>query len=134
MEQMFLNALMNKYRYDSSRGPIPTEALWDLPLRSSNGFDLNSVAVSLNNDLKALGEQSFVDDNADSKARTIAEEKLEIVKHVIAYKKAVLEAGKNAAARAQQKQQLLEVLERKSNQELESLSKDDLMKRIQELG
>jgi hypothetical protein len=46
-------AVRNKLRFSSSRGELTAEQLWDVPLRSKDGLDLNAVAQTANKALKA---------------------------------------------------------------------------------
>jgi hypothetical protein len=124
--QIFIDASRFAYRYPSDRGLLTTEQLWELPLRSHTGFDLNSVAISLNQDLKALGEESFVDADTDSAARTLLEAKLDIVKHVITFKQLAAKAATERAAKAALQIKLRNLIENKKDEQLSSASIEEL--------
>ena len=78
---MFEKAVRLKLRFDSPQGLMSAEDLWDLPLTSSrpNKANLNDIAKEVSRELKASGEEDFV--NPTSKADETLQLKLEIVKH-----------------------------------------------------
>ena len=84
MEKLFENATREKVRFETSRGVISVEDVWDLPLQSKNGFDLDSIAKDVNRQLKASGEESFV--KPTTAGDSVLELKLEIIKHIIKVK------------------------------------------------
>ena len=91
---MFEKASRLKLRFDTPKGMITTEDVWDLPLTSRNGASLDNLAKDLNRTIKETEEESFV---ADKSARnTVLELKFDIVKHIIEVKKAELTASKKA--------------------------------------
>ena len=63
MDNLFLQATREKFRFESPKGDLSVEQLWDLPLTSRTGFDLDTVAKTVNADLKASNEESFVNVN-----------------------------------------------------------------------
>ena len=50
----FEKASRLKLRFNTAKGDITVEDLWDLKLESRNGFDLESVAQSLNRAVKRV--------------------------------------------------------------------------------
>jgi len=129
---MFEYATRNKIRFTSMRGEMSVEQLWDVPLRSKDGFDLDAVAKAANKSLKALTEESFV-----STERTPAHEKaeltLEIVKHVIQVKLAEEAAAKKRADNRVEREKLLKILAEKQEGKLSELTEKELQKRINAL-
>lgn len=130
---IFEQATRQKIRFPSIKGELTTEQLWELPLTSRTGFDLDSVAREVNRDLKETAEESFVATRANP-ARAQLELKLELVKHVIAVKITEAESREQAAARAQERQRLQEILNKKQDAALEGLSVEEIQKRLTELG
>lgn len=132
---MFELASRGKYRFSSAVGDLTAEQLWDLPLTAVRfgGIDLDHVAKSVNSELKAVTEESFVAP-AKSALREELETKLEIVKHVIAYKLKLVEDRVAAQARDAKRRKILEALETKENLELTSASKEELLKQLEELA
>ena len=133
MDLMFTNASRNKYRYPSSKGDLTTEQLWDLPLQSKSGFDLDSVAKEINAELKAQAEESFVTTSTNPRKAEL-EEKLSIVVNVIGIKQAENEAARNASQRKQERDRLTEILHLRTQEQLMQLTPEELQKRIDELA
>lgn len=133
IENKFITATRNKIRYTSVRGELSTEQLWDVPLRSKDGFDLNAVAKAANATLKALTEESFV---ATERTPTVvtAELRLEIVKYVIQVRLDEEEAAKTRAENKIERDKLLAILAEKQAGKLSELSERELQKRINALS
>ena len=126
-------ATRNKYRYPSSKGELNTEQLWELPLQSRTGFDLDSVARGINTQLKSLTEDSFVETSTNP-VKPELENKLAIVVHVIKTKQAENEANRNSAARKAERDRLSEILHIRNQEELMKLDPAELQRRIDALG
>lgn len=133
MTNIFETATREKFRFASNKGMINVEALWDMPLTSRSGFDLDNVAKAVNAELKANTEESFVTTTTNP-AKATLELKLEIVKHIIAAKQAENEAVKTAAAKRAEKQKLLEILEKKKDASLENLTEEQIAARLAALS
>lgn len=129
---LFMQASRHAWRFPSVRGDLTTEQLWDMPLLAKNNFDLNTVARDLNQAVKALGEESFVETTANP-ARSTAEAKLELVKQVIAIRQAEAQAAQERRSRADQRRKILDALEIREQAELTTASKEDLLKKLAEL-
>ena len=121
-------------RFDSARGPnLNTEQLWGMPLTSAaDGFSLDEVAKAVKRKLNSLTEDSFVT-TAENPLKADLELKLEIVKHVIAFKLAEVEALKSAAANKAELNRLIEVLGDKQDSALRRLTPAQLQARIDSL-
>lgn len=130
---LFETATRKAYRFPSSKGLLTVEDLWNLPLQSRSGFDLDNVAKTINAELRAQKEESFVDE-ASSPVKAELELKLEIVKHIIATFKAENAASRTAAERREQREQLMKILESKKVEGLQSLSIEELQSKIAELS
>lgn len=130
---LFEYATRNKLRFDSTRGPLNVEMLWDVPLRSRDGFDLDTVAKAANKTLKALSEESFVNLTEHTPARERAEVTLEVVKHVIQVKLAEDETAKRRAENRVERERLLRILAEKQEGKLSELTEKELQKRIKAL-
>ena len=129
MINVFEYATRNKIRFHSSRGELTLEQLWDVPLRSADGFDLNAVAKNANKALKEVFEESFV----ETKKTTLhvrLEITLDVVKNVIDAKLADEEAAKRRAANRVEKEKLLAILSEKQDGKLSELTEKQLRQRI----
>lgn len=130
---MFEKATRLKLRFDSSRGDLTTEQLWDLPLQSKSGFDLDTVAKAVNSELKSISEESFVETRTNPRKGEL-ELKLEIVKHVIKTKQDENSAAVSAATKREERKRLESILATKQASALEQLSVEEIQKRLDELG
>lgn len=130
---MFEKATRLKLRFDSPRGDLSTEQLWDLPLQSKSGFDLDTVAKAVNSELKSISEESFVETRSNPRKGEL-ELKLEIVKHVIKTKQDENAAVISAAAKREERKRLEAILATKQASALEQLSVEEIQKRLDELG
>ena len=129
---IFEQATRQALRFSSNRGELSTEQLWDLPLTKRDGFDLDTIAKTVNAQLKTLSEESFVT-KSQNPAKDSLELKLEILKHIIAVKLKEAEDRRNAAERATERQKLLDILAEKQDGALKELSVEDIQKRLAEL-
>lgn len=129
---IFLQASRLKLRFPSNKGELTTEQLWDLPLSSKTGFDLDSVARAVYSQMNAVAGPGFVAVRSNP-LKDKLELSLEIVKHVIATKMAENEvANKRAAAKAE-RDRLTAILADKQDADLRSLSADEIKRRLIEL-
>lgn len=126
---LFELASRQKLRFPSVRGELTVEQLWDLPLTSKSGADLDTVAKSINADLKASTEESFVATAANPLKERL-QLMLDIVKHVIATRIAEADKARRREARAAERQRLTALLDKRNDEELAGLSKEDLQARI----
>lgn len=128
---IFEQASRQKLRFPSLKGELTVEQLWDLPLQSKSGFDLDTIAKSVSRDLKAVTEESFVIET--SPANTTLVLKLDLMKHIIAVRLAENAAAVNRAARAAERQKLLGVLADKQDESLKALTPEQIQQRLAEL-
>lgn len=122
-------AIKLKVRFATCRGDACLEQLYDMPLTSRSGFDLDTVARNVYHELKAVEEVSFVS-SVPNKAKDLLQLKLDLVTHIIAIK---LEENAKAATAAKNKlerQKLMEILNQKQDEALNTLSAEDIKARI----
>lgn len=130
---LFQQAARKKFRFMSSKGALTVEQLWDLPLQSRSGFDLDSIAKAINAELKAANEESFVN-TTNNPTVTHLQAQLELVKYIIQVKLEEGELAKKRAERATERQRLTEILHSKKDEALAGLSVEDIEKRLAELS
>lgn len=118
-KNIFEIAVREKYTYNF-RGLIKTEDLYDLKLT-----DLDAIYKSLKSDLAQLGEDSLID-SVDTEAKETINNKIEIVKAVVDYKREVKKNLEEAKAKAETKRRLKDLIAQKKNEELEGKSLDEL--------
>lgn len=129
---LFEIATREKFRFASIKGELSVEQLWDVPLTSKTGFDLDTIARTVNQELKETDTESFVQTTVSSK-RELLQQKLDVVKHIIAYKIDKFTAQQRAAEKAAEKQKLLQILESKQNAQLQEMSIEEIQARLQAL-
>jgi hypothetical protein len=126
---IFEYAARNKVRFQSTRGELSVEQLWDVPLRSRDDFNLNAVAKAANKAWKDLAEDSFVE-TVKTPEHVRRETALEVVKHVIEVKLAEEAAADKRAQNKVEKEKLLAILADKQAGKLSELSEKELQRRI----
>ena len=124
---MFENALKNGFRYPSNKGLITTEDLFCLSLN-----DLNEIAKKINKLIKNSEEESFIpgpnfNNNNDSK-------RLDIVKHIINLKINEQNAKMIEKSNAEKRQRILEIINKKDEESLENMSKEELEKLLSNIN
>lgn len=121
----FQQASRRKLRFETSRGTLTTEDLWDLPLTSTTGKAcLDEIERGLRRQVKdSLGEESMikpakVDDNLE-----LAHE---VVKAIITVRMAEADAASVKKANAEKRAKLLDLLEKKETEGLNGLSVEEI--------
>jgi len=114
----------NKVRFNTDVGRITVEDLYDLPLDSDKKVSLNSVAKTVNAELKSSEEESFV--ATVTAANTEAQTKLDIVKHIISQRLTAVEAKRTLATTNARKALIAGILEEKQNDSLRGMSVEEL--------
>lgn len=125
-KNIFEIAVREKYTYNF-RGLIKTEDLYDLKLT-----DLDTIYKGLKSDLAQLGEDSLID-SVDTEAKETINNKIEIVKAVVDYKREVKKNLEDAKAKAETKRRLKDLIAQKENETLEGKSLDELKAMLAEL-
>jgi len=131
MENKFITALRKQLRFDTVTGKVTTEDLWLLPLTSKTRANLNDIAVGLDDLIQKQPRKSFVEDSPKDNDDT--QLKFDIVLFVIETKRAEAKIVSEAAERKAKREKLLDLIDRKENQELESKGLDELRKMANEL-
>lgn len=130
-DKLFEKATRKRYRFESMQGSLTCEDLWSLPLLTKGtGACLNDIAIVLDRSISRSETKNFV--NAEQIADQELIDKLEIVKHVIAYKKANALTAARALATRQRNQRILEIIARKEDDELSDKSLDELKALMEE--
>jgi hypothetical protein len=125
-------ATQQALRFPSQKGGLTVEQLWELPLTSRSGFDLDTTAKAVNMLLKDEAEESFVEKSTNP-AKAKLELMLEIVKDVIGTKQEQAKAAAKRKANADEKARLTEVLHGKKDAALQALTPDEIQARIDAL-
>lgn len=131
---IFERASRKGLRFASAVGLLTTEQLWELPMTSKNAgtVSLNSVGIGIKRKLAEASDESLVETRPNP-LKSELELALEIVKHIIAAKQEQAAAAEDRAAKATRRQRILEALAAHEDKELNSKSKEDLLKELQEI-
>ena len=131
---IFEQATRRAIRFESAKGDLSVEQLWDLPLQSRNQFDLDTVAKTVNRQLNDVTEESFVSVRENPAKETLSL-KLELVKHIIiSVKLQEAEEARNRANKASEKEKLLRLLDEKQNEALRALTPEEIQERLKALA
>ena len=128
-QNLFEIATRQRYRFQTPIGTVTTEDLWTLPL-TDHDASLDNIAIALAKEIREKEQDSFVTPKASNVHRA---NKLELVKHVIKVLMQERDDRVSAAARAQEKQKILQILEEKKDDSLKNLSIKELEKRAASL-
>ena len=118
MEKLFENATRGKYRF-SFKGSITVEDLWDLSPQN-----LDTIYKALIKELKQEQEESLLSEK--TKADTVLDEKISIIRYIVSVKLKEAEDKKNEKALKDQKQKILSIIADKEDGELKGKSIDEL--------
>jgi hypothetical protein len=130
---MFEKASRLKLRFESGKGQLSIEDLWDLPLTSKTGrANLDDIARNLHKQLKNDDDVSFV--IKEKKSDATVQLKFDIVKHIIEVRLAENEANAKLRDNADKKQRILAIMAERQDEELKGKSLDDLKAMVAELG
>lgn len=132
--EMFAFATRKKFRFDTCKGQVTVEDLWDLPLTATNGRpNLDDIAKELYKKMKDENEMSFVKPTSQvSKEFNIIKAKFDIVKYIIDVKLAEAEAAKKAKETKARNQRILGLIAQKEDEALASKSKEELLAMLAE--
>lgn len=122
---IFEQATRLKLRFNTAKGMLTVEDLWELPLTSATGkVNLDDIARGFHAQLKESATISFVETPAKaSEELTVG---FEIVKQIITTRLAENAAAATARENKERKQRLMVLIESKENAELGEKSLDEL--------
>lgn len=129
---IFKQATKLKLRFPSVRGDLTVEDLWDLPLTSKSNLSLDGVGKPIQKALREADEDSLVDVSTSSK-NDLNSLRLAIIKEIISIKQEENLIKQNQAAIESQKALLKQALASKKVEEINSLSVEEIEKRIASL-
>jgi len=130
---IFEVATRQKLRFETTKGLLSLEDLWDLPLTSATGkVCLDEIAILLHKQLRATSDVVSFVDNTATQNPTI-QLRFDLVKHVIEQRKLENTEAANAKTRAETKQQILAALAKKRENAIEQMPEAELLKKLAEL-
>jgi hypothetical protein len=129
---LFELAARNAFRFETSKGYVTVEDLFQLPLDSEKGASLNQAAKTIARQLKQAEEESFV--SVKTSKDNELEQKLDIVKHIIAVRMEENAKQREAVERKQKREKIATALIELEDKELKSKSADELRAMLNELS
>lgn len=133
IKDLFEYAVRNKLRFSSPRGDLSPEQLWDVPLRSRDDFNLNTVAKAASRALKEASDENFVEATKTPRHAKL-EVAMQVVERVIEVKLEEEQRAEQRASNKMEKDKLLAILAEKQAGKLSTLSENELKRRIEALG
>ena len=118
-----------KLRYQSGKGEVRSDDLWDMPLEHETKPCLENIAVALDKEISANGTKSFV--RKRTKKNATLQLKLDIVTHIIDVRLEEAKQKENRAANKTEADRLDKLIEDK---ETNGLSLADLKKKRKKLN
>lgn len=129
---IYKQATQLKVRFATPKGELTIEDLFDLPLSSGVGRpNLNDIAKGLHKRLKDSDDVDFVD--TVKRSDTLDQLKFDLVRDVIAVRVAERDAADIAAARKEEKQKIMALIEKKKDEALSGTSLEELEARLKAL-
>lgn len=126
---MFEKAARIKLRFESNKGLLTAEDLFDLPLTSNSGrANLDDIAKALHKKLKSGDDVSFV--LKEKKSDETVQLAFDIVIHVINVKMAEADEARKQAENRDRKQQLMAIIAQKESEQLAGMDLDELKKLV----
>lgn len=124
---MFELASRLKFRFDSPKGQLSADDLWDLPLTSTLGkANLDDIAKGLHKQIKTAEEvDSFVVE--EKKTDDIIQKKFELVKYIIDTLKAEKQSAANAAEKAAQRNLINGLIAKRKEENLNGKTLEELI-------
>lgn len=131
----FADVTRKKLRFETSKGVISTEDLWDLPLTSETfKVNLDDIARGLFRKLKESEEISFVKkDKKKDDSISELQLKLDVVKAVIDTISLEREEASKAREKSEKRQQIMALIQQKENEKLTGLNIEDLRAQLESL-
>lgn len=128
---IFEQATRQGFRFETTKGLLNVEDLWNLPLTSNTGrANLEEIARDLQKKLNDTAV-SFVSDT--SPVNEVYQAQFNIVLHIINAKLTERKAAQDAMAIREKKQKILAIIEQKQDQALTAASLEDLQAMLSSL-
>lgn len=134
MSEMYKTAAQLRLRFPSAVGELTAEQLFQLPLKSASGCDLDTIARAVNSRLKEVTTESFVEDVKPNPHKARLELALDIVKDVIATKQAEAATLRAREERTRKRQKLNDLIAAKKDEALSASSVEELQRQLAALS
>jgi hypothetical protein len=129
---MFEKASRLRLRFNTAAGLLDVEDLWQLPLTSTKGVNLDQLAVALQDELQSSVRTSFVHEAKTSDEQ--AQLRFDIAIHIIKVKLEERAAAENAQKAREQRQRIMSLIEKREDEAMSQKSIDELRAELEKLG
>ena len=123
-KNIFEYAVRNKLRFPY-KGTISTEDLWDLPVT-----ELDKIFKVLNKKNKTNEEESLLSTSSVDMDTLIS---IYIIKYIVNYKLKKKEENERAKKRSEDRQLIMDIVEKKRKQSLEDKTEEELLKMLKNM-
>lgn len=124
-DRLFERATREKFEF-KFKGSLTVQDLWDLKLT-----ELNEIYKGLKREISVNSEESLLEEKPAGVE--LLESKKKLVEYIAAVKKNEQKERENALYRKQEVEKLERLLANKENEELNNLSKEEILARLNEL-
>jgi D-ribose pyranose/furanose isomerase RbsD len=124
---IFMKATKQKVRWNTTKGVLSVEDVWDLSLEQ-----LNAEAIKLNKEIKEMGEENFLDDTPS--VSPVMKLRFDVVIAIMEHKKELKLASETRAKNKAEKEKLLRLLEQREDEEMAEMPKEEILKRLGDIG
>lgn len=124
-QNLFETAVRNRYRFNY-KGLVSVEDLLELTVT-----ELDSIFRGLNKELKQVTEESLL--TTKTQEDTEIENKIALIKLIVAEKLAESEARIKAQEKKAQQQEIMALIKRKQQESLESLTEEQLQELLEQI-
>ena len=121
---IFEYAVRNKLRFPY-KGTISTEDLWDLPVT-----ELDKIFKVLNKKNKTNEEESLLSTSSVDMDILIS---IDIIKYIVNYKLKKKEENEQAKKRSEDRQLIMDIVEKKRKQSLEDKTEEELLEMLKNM-
>ena len=121
---IFEYAVRNKLRFPY-KGTISTEDLWDLPVT-----ELDKIFKVLNKKNKTNEEESLLSTSSVDMDTLVS---IDIIKYIVNYKLKKKEENERAKKRSEDRQLIMDIVEKKRKQSLEDKTEEELLEMLKNM-
>jgi hypothetical protein len=126
---IFKLASRKGFRFNTPMGELSVEQLWNLgSTRNKTMIALNDIAVGLDEEIAKLQRSSYLETKSTEQTDLVA--KRDIVVDILQTLIAERDTEKVQAANKVEREKLMQLIAAKDQEELSSLSKDELLARL----
>jgi hypothetical protein len=131
---IFEQASRAKLRFETARGMLYVEDLWEMPLTSTtNRPNLNEIAKELHRKIQNSSDEFSLAGEVSGPDAKI-QLQFDVVKHIFAVKQAENKAARTASDNKQREQYLLGLLAKKKGEQDENMSIEDIQQALAAIG